>query len=48
MKNFEKLFTFGKTEKVNSLSENLLEKHGGFLFEGATLDAPKEWKNIIE
>ena len=44
---FEELFVDGKTERVIKLAENLLKKHGGFMFDGIRLDAPPEWKKII-
>jgi predicted nucleotidyltransferase len=45
---FEALFAAGKSERVIKLSEMILEKHGGFLFDGMRLDAPAEFKKPIE
>jgi predicted nucleotidyltransferase len=45
---FEELFARGKSERVIKLSEMILEKHGGFLFDGVRLDAPAEFKKPIE
>jgi Nucleotidyltransferase domain len=45
---FEELFVNGKTEKVIKLAEKLLEKHGGFMFDGIRLDAPPEWKKEVK
>ncbi len=40
-------FVDGKPEKVKKMEVNLLEQHGGFLFDGIRLDAPPEWKKTI-
>lgn len=45
---FEELFVGGKPAGVIKLAENLLEKYGGFLFDGLRLDAPPEWKKTIK
>ena len=45
---FEELFVDGKTERVIKLAEDLLEKYGGFIFDGIRLDAPPDWKKIIK
>ncbi len=45
---FEELFAAGKSEKVIKLTESILEKHGGFLFDGERLDAPADFKKPIE
>lgn len=41
---FEALFVRGNQEKVIKLTEKILNPHGGFLFEGVKLDAPKDWR----
>lgn len=41
---FESVFTQGKTEDLIALADDVLSAHGGFLFEGHRLEAPKEWK----
>lgn len=46
-KSFEELFATEKTEKVIKLTEKILEPHGGFLFDGLKLDAPKDWRKKI-
>ena len=45
---FEELFTLGKTERIIKLAENMLAPHGGFMFDGVKLDAPKEWRKPIK
>ncbi|HXH70669.1 MAG TPA: nucleotidyltransferase domain-containing protein [Pyrinomonadaceae bacterium] len=45
---FEELFVWGKSVKVIKLAEIILEKHGGFLFDGVRLDAPADWQKPIE
>ncbi len=45
---FEELFVAGKPEKVIELTETILEKHGGLLFDGVRLDAPTDWQKPIE
>lgn len=44
---FEELFTQGKTEEVIELTEKILMPHGGFLFDGLKLDAPKDWRKDL-
>ncbi len=45
---FEELFVKGKSAKIIKLTEIILEKHGGFLFDGVRLDAPADFKKPIE
>lgn len=45
---FEELFVNGKSEKVVELAEEMLRKHGGFLFDGYRSDAPESARKIIE
>ena len=45
---FEELFAEGNQQKVIKLTEKILEPHGGFLFEGLKLDAPKDWRKPLE
>lgn len=44
---FEELFVTVKSAKVIKLTEIILEKHGGFLFDGVRLDAPANFKKPI-
>lgn len=41
---FDMLFTSKDPSSVIHLCDELLKEQGGFLFEGHSLDAPKEWK----
>lgn len=41
---FAALYTSCNPSKVIALAEDVLEPHGGFLFDGYHLDAPPEWK----
>jgi len=45
---FEELFVDGKQEKVIELAEEILEPHGGFLFDGLRLDASADCRKPIE
>jgi len=45
---FEELFAAGKSEKVIKLTESVLEKHGGFLFDGVRLDASADCRKPLE
>lgn len=40
-------FIRGKQRKVIELTEKILQPHGGFLFEGVKLDAPKDWRKSL-
>ena len=44
---FESVFALGKTADLIALAEALLAAHGGFLFEGHRLEAPREWRTGI-
>ena len=41
---FDALFQDGDADSVVGFAERLLKPHGGFLFEGYKLDAPREWR----
>ena len=41
---FETAFTSDDATAVIRLCEDVLEPDGGFLFDGYTRDAPKEWR----
>lgn len=45
---FEELFVAGKPEKVIELAEELLEPHGGFMFDGLRLDSSPDCKKPLE
>lgn len=45
---FEELFAEGNQQKVIKLTEKILKPHGGFLFDGLKLDAPKDWRKPLE
>lgn len=41
---FDSVFAQGKSDKLVALAIDVLSPHGGFLFDGFRLDAPKEWR----
>lgn len=41
---FNKLYREGQVDGVLELSERILTTHGGFLFDGYKMDAPKDWR----
>ncbi len=45
---FEELFVAGKPEKVVELAKELLEPHGGFMFDGLRLDSSPDCKKPLE
>ena len=45
---FEELFVAGKPEKVIELAEELLEPHGGFMFDGLRLDSSPDCRKPLE
>src|SRR5438128_9767689 len=44
---FDELFSYGQSEKVIALVEELLETNGGFLFDGHRLEAPVDYRKTF-
>ncbi len=44
LESFEEVFSGSNPKKVISLSAEILEANGGFLFEGYRLEAPESWR----
>lgn len=45
---FEELFAESKPEKVVALAEEILSPNGGFLFEGHRLEAPADYRKLLD